>query len=182
MWLNAALAALTLLYPLAVYFGLQHWQPRNMGLLLAAVLALRLLLGRNSAGVPTRSLLMGLLVFAVAVYWANDESLLRFYPVLMNALMLLIFGYTLISPPSLIERLARLRMPEMDSQGVRYTRIVTQVWCGFFVLNGAVAAWTATRASLAWWTLYNGLISYFLMGLLFVSEYLVRQRVRGRQA
>ena len=43
-----------------------------------------------------------------------------------------------------------------------------------------VAAGLALWAPLAWWTLYNGLIAYLLMGLLFAAEWLVRQRVRGR--
>jgi len=33
-------------------------------------------------------------------------------------------------------------------------------------------------APLAWWTLYTGLISYALMGLLFAAEWLIRQQVR----
>jgi uncharacterized membrane protein len=51
---------------------------------------------------------------------------------------------------------------------------------GFFVINGTIAAALTLWAPLAWWTLYNGLIAYLLMGLLFAGEWLVRQRVRGR--
>lgn len=211
MWLNSALVLMTLLYPLAVFFGLQHWQPASMGLLLALVVALRLLLGSRvdgsggsdagtkargdtdgqyceddrskfASGEATRSrwLLSALLVFAVAVYLVNDQQLLRFYPVLMNGLMLLMFSYTLLAPPPMAERLARLREPDLDPRGVRYTRKVTWVWCGFFLLNGCVAAWTAVGASLAVWTLYNGLYAYLVMALVFAIEYLIRQRLRAR--
>ena len=195
MWLNSALALATLLYPLAVFFGLQHWQPSSMGLVLAVVVALRLLLGSRREVDPARGqaagrgeitssrwLLSALLVFAIGVYLVNDQSLLRFYPVLMNGLMLLVFAYTLYSPPPMAERLARLREPELDSRGVRYTRAVTWVWCGFFLFNGGVAAWTATSASLAVWTLYNGLYAYLIMAGVFAVEYLVRQRLRSRSA
>ncbi len=58
----------------------------------------------------------------------------------------------------------------------RYTRRVTQVWCGFFVLNGGLALCTALWASDAGWALYNGLVAYVLMGLLFAGEWLVRRR------
>jgi len=62
---------------------------------------------------------------------------------------------------------------------VAYTRRVTQVWCGFFVLNGSVALVTALWASDATWALYNGLISYCLMGCLFAGEWLVRRKVKA---
>jgi len=52
------------------------------------------------------------------------------------------------------------------------------VWCGFFVLNGAIALGTALWASEAVWSLYTGVISYVLMGLLFAGEYLVRLRFK----
>jgi uncharacterized membrane protein len=55
---------------------------------------------------------------------------------------------------------------------------VTQVWCLFFLCNGGVALYTALYSSLAFWTLYNGLIAYVLMGLVFAIEYGVRQLVR----
>ena len=63
--------------------------------------------------------------------------------------------------------------------GVAYTRRVTQVWCGFFVLNGALALATALWMSDRAWALYNGLIAYGLIGLLFGVEGQVRQRVTG---
>jgi len=114
---------------------------------------------------------IGYCLFAM---WNNQLSTLLFYPLLVNGLMLLIFGWSLVSPPSLIERLARIQHPDLPPEGVVYTRRVTQVWCGFFIVNGALAAATAVWGSLEIWSLYNGLIAYVLMGLLFAGEYLVR--------
>jgi uncharacterized membrane protein len=79
-----------------------------------------------------------------------------------------------------VERLARLQQPDLPPQGVRYTRRVTQVWCGFFIINGSIALITALWSSFAWWSLYNGLIAYVLMGLLFAGEYLIRRRTQKR--
>ncbi|MNJ71634.1 hypothetical protein D3C77_682010 [compost metagenome] len=79
---------------------------------------------------------------------------------------------------TLVERLARLTDPDLPPAGVRYTRTVTRVWCGFFVLNGTLAAATIWHGDLALWSLYNGLVSYLLMGLLMGAEYLVRLRVK----
>ena len=77
------------------------------------------------------------------------------------------------------ERLARLHDPELDAHGVAYTRRVTIVWCGFFILNGGIALATALWASEQTWALYNGFITYALMGLLMGGEWLVRRRVRA---
>lgn len=184
MILKASLVLATLLYPLAVFLGLQHWQASSLGLILAGLIALRLLLEPGvRKGIPgSRWLLSALLGFALLVYLINDQQLLRFYPVLMNSLLLLIFAHSLVEPPTVVERLARMQEPELDARGVRYTRIVTMVWCGFFLANGCVAAWTAMAASLAVWTLYNGLIAYLLMMAVFAVEYGVRRYYRARYA
>ena len=97
-------------------------------------------------------------------------------------MLLAVFAISLRYPPSAIERLARLQEPDLPESGVRYTRRVTQVWCGFFIVNGSIALATVLWASDAAWALYNGLIAYLLMGLLFAAEWLVRRRVRAAQA
>jgi len=81
---------------------------------------------------------------------------------------------SLIIGPPVIERFARLRHPDLPPQGVRYTRNVTRVWCLFFAVNGSIAAALALWGSWAWWTLYNGLISYVLMAALILGEWWLR--------
>jgi uncharacterized membrane protein len=100
--------------------------------------------------------------------------------VFVNAALLSAFIYSLIVPPSMVERFARLREPELTVAAMYYTRRVTQIWCVFFAINGAIALITALWASAALWTIYNGFIAYLLMGLLFTGEYLVRWRFRLR--
>ena len=99
----------------------------------------------------------------------------------VSTALLVLFGLSLWKGPTVVERLARLQEPNLDAHGVAYTRRVTQVWCGFFVLNGSLALATALWGSNATWALYNGLISYGLMGLLMSGEWLVRRRVRAHK-
>jgi uncharacterized membrane protein len=61
-------------------------------------------------------------------------------------------------------------------------RRVTVVWFVFLLGNATVSAATAVHGDMALWTLYNGLVAYLLMGLLFAVEFLVRRRVQGRAA
>ncbi len=172
--------------PFLVYFALQHLQPREVALPLLALLLLRTP-GKVLAyarGRGMRALLAaGAALAVVALLWqSNDPVWVLSYPIFMNALMLGVFAASLLHPPSVIERLARLRHPDMPPEGVAYTRRITQIWCGFFVANGGIAAWTAFAASREIWVLYNGLISYLLMGMMFAGEWLFRRWRFGSEA
>lgn len=125
-----------------------------------------------------RWLVAGAMLLVASAIFANQILPLKLYPVLVNLGFLVAFGYSLFFPPSMVERFARLREPNFPSSAVAYTMRVTQVWCGFFILNGAIAFATAVWASEAVWSLYTGVISYVLMGALFGLEFLVRQRFR----
>jgi len=105
---------------------------------------------------------------------------LKLYPVLVNAALFGVFAYSLLVPPTVVERMARLRDPDLPADAIGYTRRVTQVWCGFFIVNGTIALVTALYASSALWWFYNGFLAYLLLGFLFVGEYCVRWHVKRR--
>ncbi|MFW3896542.1 hypothetical protein [Pseudomonas putida] len=165
-------------YPFAVHFGMAHFAPWQFGLLLGSLWLARALTQPHNPG--GRWMALVAIAFCALLAVLDDPALLRWYPVLISAFMLALFGASLKFGPPVAERLARLSDPELPEKAVRYTRQVTQVWSGFFLVNGLVAAALTLWAPLAWWTLYNGLIAYCAMGLLFAIEWLVRQRVRGR--
>jgi uncharacterized membrane protein len=186
---KAVTALLIVCYPFLVYFGLSHFDARDLALVLIVLAAARLALlgeGKRAAPIPWILLLLSLaavLLIGLLVMVSGSPELLRLYPVAINAAMLLLFGATLLRPPSMVERIARLKEPDLPPGAVHYSRVVTEVWCGFFLLNGAMALYTALFAELALWTLYNGAIAYLLMALLFAGETLVRRRIRrGNQA
>jgi uncharacterized membrane protein len=170
-----------LLYPVAVYVGLNSFEPRVFGLLLVGMLLLRQrsLVRRFAASLSVGDwwVFMGLAAFALFVAIGNSERLLLLYPAVVSLALLLLFARSLFYPPTMIERIARLSEPDLPPAGVRYTYHVTQVWCLFFVFNATVAVATVFSSREAW-LLYNGLLSYLLMGGLFLGEWLVRARVR----
>jgi uncharacterized membrane protein len=178
--LNALLGALTLGYPFAVYFSLGQAQPRYLALLLAGLFLLRWLRLGQPAG-PAGSLAIlapASALFLLAVSFANDTALLMSYPIFVNGLFFSLFFYTLRHPPSLVEKLARLREPELAPPVVAYTRKVTQAWCVFFLGNGWLAALTVWLGDPWVWWIYNGCIAYGLMGLLMGGEMLIRRSVK----
>lgn len=167
---------LTVLYPLVIWFGQGQVEPRWLAGLLLLAAATRIPTFKASR-VARWSMVCALLLAACAL-WANALLPLKLYPVLVNAVLLAVFGYSLLVPPSMVERFARLREPELPDAAITYTRCVTQVWCVFFIINGSIAFATAIWATPAIWSLYTGVVSYILMGLLFTIEYLVRLRFK----
>ncbi|MBZ6390612.1 hypothetical protein [Pantoea dispersa] len=168
-------------WPLLVWLALTHPQWRGVLVLLALVFAARIWSLRQAQGALNRTLLLLALVgclLSLASIVLRAQHLLLWYPVVVNGLLLLLFAASLFSPMPLVERLARLREPQLPPRAVRYTRRVTQVWCGFFIFNGSVALTTCLLSHIRLWTLWNGCISYVLMGALMGGEWLLRQRMR----
>jgi len=167
---------ITLLYPFFIWIARGHIEPHWLAGLLIAVAATRLSSLKISGA--ARWSIAATLALAVVAIFSNTLLPLKLYPVLVNFGLLVAFAYSLLSPPSIIERFARLREPDLPAVAIGYTRRVTQVWCVFFIINGAIALGTALWASEAVWSLYTSVIAYVLMGLLFGGEYLVRRRFR----
>jgi uncharacterized membrane protein len=174
---NSIIGLLTLLYPFIVYFGTQYLEPWKIAGILIILLCIRLLASVAVKHWSSPLFLIGILYFSFAI-WSDRLFTLRFYPVIANLAVLLLFSWSLYSPPSLIERIARIQHPNLPPEGVVYTRRVTQVWCLFFVINGSIALVTALWASFEIWSLYNGLIAYLLMGILFAGEYIIRMKTQ----
>lgn len=165
-----------LLYPFAVYYGMEHLSPRLFAALLGGLWLARALSQQGKSG--GRWMAGAALAFCILLGLAGEPALLRWYPALLNLMLLALFGLSLLYGPPMVERLARLREPELPEHAVRYTRTVTAVWAGFFLANVLTVVALTLWAPLAWWTLYTGLIAYALMGMLFAGEWLVRQQVR----
>ena len=165
-----------MVYPLAIWFGHGRVEPRWLALLLLLAALARLPAMRLSAS--ARWMALGALLLASGAVLANAALPLKLYPVLVNAGLLAAFASSLAAGQSMVERFARMREPDLPPAAVAYTRTVTKVWCGFFIVNGAIALATALWATPAVWSLYNGVIAYGLMGLLFAGEFLVRLRFK----
>lgn len=165
---------LPLAYPFVVLWGLRAW---GVGFLCAAVSGMGF---AQWALTRTKTALAG---FAASLFLcglallAGDAWLLKLYPVFVNAAMLALFGHSLLSGQSFIEKLARLSNPHLPPEAVRYTRRLTVLWCCFFILNGSAALWTALHPDDALWAFYNGFLSYVLIGALMGGEWLWRRFV-----
>ena len=133
---------------------------------------------------PPLRLVIGAALFAFCglAWFGSDLGLVKLYPVVVSLAALTYALWTLAHPPSAAERFAKTWNPteRFDERKRTYTRHVTQVWAGFFLVNGAIASYTAFATSTQTWALYNGLISYLIIGVLFGGEHLLRLAVRRR--
>lgn len=168
------LTVLSIAYPALWYYG------REAGwfVWLAAAMCGLWLLRALTAKLPQQryaALFITLFFAAVLVFRRHDS--MYWYPVLVNLMMLVVFGGSLFAGQTVIERLARLQQPDLPEKAVRYTRRVTQVWCVFFIINGTLAALLALLGRYDWWAVYTGVIAYVLMGILFAGEWLYRKLV-----
>lgn len=173
-------ALLVLAYPLLIYVALQRASPRTIALCaLAPLLARSLLMGREKWRDYTRIWAAPVtaltIVFAISAIWNDPLSLLA-APTLGSLALLLTFGRSLRGPESIVEAMARVQRGEVLAPDVaRYCRRVTWLWCGFFVVNGAVAFGLALFGTIEAWALYTGVVSYVLVGTLFAAEFVYRQ-------
>lgn len=174
------LAAAGALYPFLAYAALRGSSPRLVVAFGLALFALRLALARWLR--PSRAELAVLALaggVVLALLPLSPPLAAKAYPAAVSFAFAALFLLSLLHPPSLVERIARVREPDLPPAGVVYTRRVTMVWAGFLLANGLFTAALGTWGSLAAWTLWTGLLSYLAMGTLFLGEYLVRRRVRG---
>lgn len=176
------LAGLGMAYPFAVYLSLGRVPAGAVVVAALALVAGRLFLLRRAAA--ARALMPALaLVFAATagLGLVDAQRAALAYPVLMSLGMGAAFGLSLVRPPSLVECFAALAEPDPSPAARAYMRKVSLVWCLFLCANAAASAFTAYLGDMAVWTLYNGLVSYLLMGALFAVEYAVRRRVRAAE-
>ena len=172
---TALLLLLSLAYPLLVYLAMGRFEPRWLALFLVVLAVLRAAATRQPLWLAMAA---GAGMLAILAAVSGQALPLKLYPVLVNAALLAVFATSLRFPPTVVERIARIGDPQLPAHAVAYTRRVTQVWCVFFVANGLLALATAVWATPRIWALYNGGLAYLMMGILFVGEWCVRQRVK----
>lgn len=178
--LPAGLFVAGMLYPLVVYFGQGRLSSLTLIALALSLIALRLFASAKRPADPLRIPLVFAAAGIAGIAFLDEQVAIRVYPVFVSLCLAVAFGHSLLHPPSLIERFARIREPDLPRGAAEYCRRVTIVWTAFTIFNATVAAGTALWATIEIWTLWTGVVSYFLLGALFLGELLVRRQVRSQ--
>lgn len=135
------------------------------------------------------------LIAGTLCFLTQQIIFLKLYSVVISATMLFLFGTTLFYPPNMIFRFATLadktiKGAPYEDKVCSYCKKVTVIWCLFFIFNGTISVLTAfsdkifanvdEELATKIWSFYNGGISYVLMGLLFLIEFIVRHFVNKK--
>ena len=143
--------------------------------------------GDKKGALDWKPLLSSVLFLAAGLFCfiTGKEFFIKLYSVVINLTLLVVFGSTLFLQPNIIFRFATLADKSIlgssyENQVKLYCRNVTIIWCCFFIINGSISAYTTFFCSREVWALYNGGISYVLMGTLFVVEYIIRKLVDAK--
>ena len=164
---------LFLAYPYLVYRGIQSgmvWLAPSVfsGIYLLQAFAARKMKIRLYKGLIAIALLLG-------AYYVQTITA-KVLPVLIQLMLMYFFGRTLLKGkgPSFIESFVRLEFPEFPPGVSEYCRQLTILWTGFFAFNAVMCVGLAIWSTDFWWTLYNGVFIYLMIGVLMIGEYIYR--------
>lgn len=117
----------------------------------------------------------------------KSKEIIKLYPLLVNVGWLAVFGLSLLFPPSFVFEIASVLDKSVKNADVekpvrRLCKSATVVWCVFFVFDTAAAWFTIfgplvngreERLTDALWGIYNGAVTYLLMGVIFVIQFVM---------
>ncbi len=179
---------LSCLYPIAVFFLIVVFKvPIRVFALFVIILfsgyiSILIVTNKQKKRLVERKTILALcilLLLVIASFISNSSVFIRLYSFFVNVGLFIGFSSSLHLPESIIYRFATLAQPTIKQSITRekvkkYCRKVTILWCVFFVINGTIAFMTALFFPEKIWAIYNGFISYILIGVLFAGEFIVR--------
>lgn len=171
--INALLTIVSICYPLAM---LGEWGEMWLNAIPFILAGLWFIKALQAVKFYRYFAMLMTVLLALSLLSRMAFNLMYWYPVLINGVMLGIFGGSLWQKQSLVERLARLQDPHLPPQAVKYTRQVTKVWCGVFMFNIVVSASLVWWNQIDLWALYTGVIAYVIMGVVMAGEWLIRPK------
>ena len=181
-WIQITSTLLLLIFPLLVYLALKFISLETLSLGLVILYTVRLFLRKNEHTGKKSIRQVPLLIFmllALLSLLTKDVSYILMQPFALSVILYFIFFLSLIYPPTVVERIYMSRKRKLSSTVKNYCRTMNKVWCLFFCLNAAGAFYTAMYCDITLWAIFNGLVTYLLVGGLFSVEYLIyRERLR----
>ena len=158
-----------LTYPVIVFIALRHqFSLRLLSFFLVAMAFIVFSKTRQ------KICFIGVVCLACLLLCFNNALFLKLYPVLMNILVFFGFALSLKKTP-LLTLFAQKMGYNLTPSVIQYTRKATIAWMIFMLCNTFISLLTVFLSD-AIWCLYNGLISYILIGLMFICEYVFRKR------
>ena len=113
---------------------------------------------------------LGFLIVSTALVALLNKDLLPYaYPIMISLSWALIFGCSLLKGPTIIEEFMKIKVDEITDKHRQYARKLTFIWFTFLSLNSFLS-YLSNFYSMSYWMLYNGFISYVLIGGLIFGD------------
>lgn len=183
---RSVVVATLFVYPVAIYFADGYLTPSQLLAGLLFLFGARVLLAAWIKPEHHRrdlwfAALLAAAAFLVLLFMPEVHlDWLRVYPAIISLGVLGVFFGSLFTERPAVERIARVMHPDLPPQAVLHCRRVTRAWCLVLLANVLISLYTAFATSLQFWSLYNGVIVYFLFGAMLLGEYLLRLHLRRK--
>ncbi|WP_031434722.1 COG4648 family protein [Methylomarinum vadi] len=170
---SVLVTCLFLVYPYLVYRGIESGMAWLAPAVFSGIYLVQALKVRNVKTKLYRATVA--IALLLGAYYLQTLTA-KVMPVFIQLMLMYFFGRTLLKDkgPSFIESFVRLEFPEFPPGVSEYCRQLTILWTGFFAFNAAMCIGLAVWGTDFWWTLFNGVVIYLLIGLLMIGEYIYR--------
>jgi len=174
----AFLSIVFVLFPFAIYFGLNHFSPLFFAVLLFVLLVIRVVTMSSGKKWLKAIMISCIAAYCLSIGFSDDDQVLRYYPVLMTLYVAMMFALSLLDEVPIIERFAKLSGKPYPEGARTYMRTLTKLWVLLLVVNAGIASYSACCQSIEFWLFYNGVLSYALMAGFMAVEWVFRQWYR----
>lgn len=173
--LSTIIVLTILVYPFAVYFGIQHFSPMFFACILILVALARFCLLTNEKTLSAQLIFALTVLYSGSIYLFDSENLLLLYPAFISLIMCMLFGASLRQKYTIIERMAIAAGTSITPNITKYTWRLTAIWSGILLANTCLSVYLALYSSREAWAVYTGFVCYVIFGGIFLVEYVYRQ-------
>ena len=159
---------------LGVYFGHVELALVYLGIMLTLPFLFALL--RQTKPAAWQIITAGLAFILLLLEKENYQLIIKLIPLSVNFLLLWLFASTLGKDRiPLITRFASMMRKDMPPAVIIYTRWATVAWSVYFLLMTILLFLFSVYASLEAWSFFSNILSYFLLAMMFLAEFIVRR-------
>jgi len=183
---------IAIMYPILVFCALVVFKLPirylSIGIIIFAIVY-SIINSRHYKGKHTVALFVSPLILCVigVISLCFDESpvFIHLYPALAAISYLTIMITSFLFPPPLayyfidiFDKSMKTKIPKQIFDDFCFKASV--VWCVFFLVDAIIAVFTVIFYIEHIWVIYNGCITYCLMGLIFVGEFIVLKTIEKK--
>jgi len=180
---------IAIIYPLLVFCALVIFKLPirylSIGLIIFAI-AYSIVNGKHYKGKHTAALFICPVILcaigAISLFLDENPVVIKLYPALADLAYLTIMITSFFFPPPLayyfidiFDKSIKTKIPEKMFGSYCYK--ASFAWCVYFVIDGIVAVITAFYSSNFVWAVYNGGVTYCIMGLIFAGEFVILKMI-----